>query len=160
MSRNKISGFTLVELIVVIVIIGTLSVITLPLLHSGFNAYLTQRNLSDANWQGRLALDRFSRDIRDLPSAANITTATATQLVFTDSSNTSVTYALSGTLLQRNAITLANGINTLTFGYYNSSGAVTATIANMRYVSILLNVTKNGVNTNLQTVINFRNVVP
>ena len=132
---------------------------TLPLLQAGFNAYVTQRNLSDASWQGRLALDRFTRDLRALPIAGDISTATSSQLTFIDNNNVSVSYTLSGTALQRNALTLANGINTLTFGYYNSAGATTATLANIRYVSMTLNITLNNVNTTLQTVVNLRNVV-
>ena len=70
-------GFSLVELIVVITILAVLSATTLSMIQSGFRAYFTQRNLSNANWQARLALSRMTRDLRDLPSANNMTTATA-----------------------------------------------------------------------------------
>ena len=155
----KNRGFTLIELIVVIAILATLSVITLPLLQAGFNAYLTQRNISDANWQGRLALARFTRDVRALPATANISTASSAQFTFVDDAFSSVSYTLSGTQLQRNGLTLANGINTVTFGYYNAAGAVTATISAIRYVSITLNITQNAVNTTLKTVVGLKNVI-
>lgn len=152
-------AFTMIELIIVIVILSILAVIALPMIQAGFNAYFTQRNLSDANWQGRLALSRMTRDIHNLPSTGSISTATSTQFTFTDSSNNSVSYALSGTALQRNGLTLANGVTTITFGYYNSAGAVTGTIGNIRYVSIELNITQGNTNTTLETVINLRDVI-
>lgn len=152
-------AFTMIEFIIIIVILSVLSVIALPMIQAGFNAYFTQRNLSDANWQGRLALARMSRDIRNIPSAGNISTATSTQFTFTDNGNNSVSYTLSGTTLQRNALTLANGITSATFGFYDSAGATTGTINNIRYVSVELNITQGNTNTTLQTVINLRDVI-
>lgn len=152
-------GFTLVELIVVIVILGTLAVITGPMLQAGFSSYFTQRNLSDADWQGRLALERIARDIRALSSTNNITTTTSTQFTFVNNANTNVSYTLSGTNLQRNALTLANGINTVTFEYYDSTGAITAVIANIRYITTTLSVTMNNTNLILTTAIDLRNIV-
>ena len=155
----KYRGFSMIELIIVISIITVLSAITLPMLQAGFNGYFMQRNLSDANWQGRLALSRITRDLHNIPAAANITTATGTQLTFTNNSNASVSYTLSGTNLQRNALTLANGIGSVTFGYYDSAGAVTGTIDNIRYISIALNITQNNTNITLETVVNLRDVI-
>ncbi len=154
-------GMTLIELIVVLTILAVMAAIALPMIHAGFNSYITQRNLVDANWQGRLALARMTRDIRNIPSAnaTTLVTTTSTDFKFTDNTNTSVEYTLSGTNLQRNAITLANGIGSVTFGYYDKTGAVTATPANMRYVSIALNITENNVNITVWTVVNLRVVV-
>ena len=154
---KKLSAFTLIELVIVIAILAVLSVIILPVLQSGFNAYFTQRNLTNANWQGSLAMSRMTRDIRDIPSAGAISVATASQLTFTDNTNTSVSYTLSGTTLLRNGVALANGINSATFGYYSSTGAVTATISAIRYINITLNITQSGTNLALFTTLNLRN---
>jgi len=151
-------AFSLVELIIVITILAVLSVIMLPMLQSGFNSYFTQRNLTDANWQGRLALARIARDLRSLPSSNNISTANSTQLTFINSANTSVSYTLNGTSLQRNGLTLANGVSALTFGYYDSTGAVTALLANIGYISITLNITQNNTNSTVTTTVDLRNI--
>ncbi len=154
------SGFSMVELIIVIVISSILAVIALPILQTGFHAYFSQRDLSDANWQGRLALARISRDLSSLPSTGNISTAGSTQLTFVDNNNLSVSYALSNSNLQRNTKTLANGIGSINFAYYDSTGAVTATIANIRYVGVTLNVIQNNTNFNLSSLLSLRNIVP
>lgn len=153
----KQNAFTLIELVIVIAILAVLSVIILPVLDSGFNAYFKGRNLVNANWQGSLAMSRMTRDIRDIPSSNAISTATASQLTFTDNTNTSVSYTLSGTILLRNGVVLANGVNAITFRYYSSTGAVTATISAIRYINITLNITQNATNLTLFTTVNLRN---
>lgn len=151
------NGFTLVELIIVIVILGILVVVTEPLLQSGFDAYFTQRNITEANWQESLALSRMKRDIRGMPTLANITMATSSELAFTDSENESVDYTLSGTNLLRNTDVLASGVNSISFAYYNRYGATTTTLSDIRYINITLNVTKNNVDYTTFTTIFVRN---
>lgn len=155
---HRTRGFTLIELVIVIVILGVLSAMTLPLLQAGFNAYVTQRDISDANWQGRLALARFTRDVQSLSTTATISSATNTQFTFVDAANSTVAYQLSASQLQRNGLTLANGVNSLGFAYYDAAGASTATLASIRYVLIALTITHNNVNTTLRTVVNLRNI--
>ncbi|OGT37843.1 MAG: hypothetical protein A3F12_02070 [Gammaproteobacteria bacterium RIFCSPHIGHO2_12_FULL_38_14] len=157
LKRN--CGFSMIELIVVIVIIGILSVITLPMLQTGFNSYFIQRNLSNVNWQGRLALSRMTRDIRNIPATGNITTAGVTQLTFTNNNNEIISYTLNGTNLQRNGLTLANGVNSILFKYSDSAGVSTGTIANIRYITVTLNITQNNTNITLRTVFNLRDVI-
>lgn len=153
-------GFTLVELLIVVVIAGIIFALASPLLQTGFNAFFTQQNLSDADWQGRLATERMSRDLRAIPTASNISTADSNQLSYVDSSSNIVNYQLSGTNLTLNGDVLARGINSLTFTYYDANGAVTGLIANIRYIGIDLNITQNNTNTTLSTLVNLRNVFP
>lgn len=156
---KKYTGVTLIELIIVMVVLSILTVVSLPMLQSGFNAYLTQKQLTDANWQSRLIFARMTRDIENIPSTGNITTAAVSQLTFLDASNNSVSYTLSGSTLLRNGITLANGVNSVTFGYYASDGTVTGTVANIRYISVVANVTQNNTNLTMSTVLNLRDVI-
>lgn len=153
-------GFTLVELLIVVVIAGIIFALASPLLQTGFNAFFTQQNLSDAEWQGRLATERMSRDLRAIPTVANISTAGSNQLIYLDSSGSTVNYQLSGTDLTLSGNVLARGINNLTFTYYDANGAVTGLIANIRYIDINLNITQNNTNTTLSTLVNLRNLFP
>jgi len=143
---NKQSGFTLIELVITIILLSIISAISAKMLSAGLSSYLTATNLITANQQARLALERMTRDIRGIRSTGDITTATAAQLVFTNFAGNSVSYSLTGSNLILNSQTLASGINTLTFTYYDLNGNTTATIANIRYVAISLHVTGNNAN--------------
>lgn len=61
---KRIEGFTLIELIVVIVLISVLAVVSLPMLMAGFNAFSQQRETVAIEREAMLALDRISREVR------------------------------------------------------------------------------------------------
>lgn len=62
MTRSK--GFTLIELILVIVLMGVLAAVSLPMLMAGFNAFSQQRETASIEREAMLALDRISREVR------------------------------------------------------------------------------------------------
>lgn len=67
-------GFTLIELIVVIVIIGILSVGFTSLYTQSIDQYLDANRRSDLSATARLALERVSRELRDaLPNSVRVT---------------------------------------------------------------------------------------
>jgi prepilin-type N-terminal cleavage/methylation domain-containing protein len=157
MKKNR--GFTLIELIIVIVLLGIISVIATKMLAQGFNAYLTGKNILNADWQGRLAMERMVRDIRAIRSpTAGITTATATQLAFTDTNGTDIVYQVSGSNLMRNSQVLADGVQSITFSYFNQNGATTGVLSAIDYITIILNITQNNTTFSLTTSVNARNV--
>lgn len=155
--RQYYRGFSLVELVIVIVILSIIAAIGSKVIQAGFNSYFTNQNVTTANVQARLALERMTRDIHAINSSASITTASASQLVFTDVNGNAITYQLTGTQLMRNTQVLADGINTLTFSYLDRNAAVTAVLANIRYVTVTLNITSGNVNYTLRTTINTMN---
>src|SRR3990167_6623069 len=150
---RKLAGFTLIELVMVMVIIGILAAISSVILSQGFNAYFAGKNVTDASWQGVSALEHMARDIRAIRSPSDITAATTSQLVFTNISGSSITYQLSGTTLMRNSQPLADGIQSLTFSYFSRNGAVTATPSLICYIRITLNVTQNNSDFTMTTAI-------
>lgn len=129
-------GFTLIELVVVLILMGIISVVVGRILFHGYQTILTSQNISESDWSGFLALDRLVDDIHNIRSAADIATASATQLIFVDVNNTTVQYQLSGTNLLRNSQTLASGIQSIVFSYLTTSGAVAATTATIRYIAV------------------------
>jgi prepilin-type N-terminal cleavage/methylation domain-containing protein len=160
---KKQSGFSLIELIIVITILGIISVMGSNILSSAFQGYLDNKNLIDSDWQARLALERMQRDIRAVRSTADMTTAAASQLVFTNTAGNTLTYALSGTNLtlkvnSNAAQVLANGVQSLGFSYYDRNGASTATLTNIRYITISLNITLNNTNYTVNTNVYTRNL--
>jgi prepilin-type N-terminal cleavage/methylation domain-containing protein len=77
--ENRITqsaGFSLIELILTIVLIGIIGTFTSMFVHSGIRGYLTTRQNSEGALQAQIALDRISlelRDINNLTSTPDIT---------------------------------------------------------------------------------------
>ena len=153
---KKNTGFTLMEVVIVVAIVGIIAAYSSKLLNEGFNAYLTGKSIESVVWQARLALARMALDLRMINSSTSISTASTSQLIFTDTNNDSVTYQLTGSNLTRNGQVLASGINNLTFTYYNSSGAITGTTSSIRYVNYSLTFAVNNINISYQSGIFLR----
>lgn len=149
-------GFTLIEIALVVVLLGLISTAVVRFYSQQLIATQTMQNASDAFWQARLAMERMVIDIRSIQSTNAITTNTSNTLAFTDVNNSTYTYTLSGTNLLCNSRVLASGINSLTFSYFDKNGTSTATLANVRYIKVAINVTKNNTNVNLTTSVYLR----
>lgn len=163
MRRLMLSrGFTLIEMIMVILILGIIVAMSSSLLTQGLNSASQGEGLLDANWQGQIAFERMSRDISLVRSTADITTIGASNFAFTDTSGNTISYSLSGTSLlltqNGNAAILADGVSSLSFTYFDRTGTSTATATLVRYIRISITVTRNNVNYALTTMIYPRNL--
>lgn len=139
----KQTGFTLLEFVMVIVIIAILAGIGSTQLYQGLSSYVQSNDMNTTDWQANAALERLFREIRSVNRSAAITTASASVLTFTNGSNTSLTYQITSGNLVEGANTLASNATALAFTYYDRNGAVTSTIANIRFVKIDLTLTEN-----------------
>lgn len=155
---RKYQAFTLIEMVAVIIILGIIAVVGTTFLQSGFNAFFTRQDVSEANWQGRFALEQMARRIRIVRSPTDISTANASQFTFVDLNGNTDSYTLSGSTLELNGIPLADGVSSLTFAYLDRNTAVTAVLTNIRYVIVTLGITLNNVNYTLRTTIMPRNL--
>ncbi|MEK6733473.1 MAG: prepilin-type N-terminal cleavage/methylation domain-containing protein [Candidatus Omnitrophota bacterium] len=149
-------GSTLVELVIVITIIGIIAGVVGYILLGAVDAWTFKVKRNDLLWDGRLAINRMGREIREIKNLTNVTTASSSQFRFTNVNNNSITYSLSGTDLNRTkdgaANILAQNVSSLSFTYYDSSGASIATptvspsTTNIRRVRINLTLTNDGQN--------------
>jgi prepilin-type N-terminal cleavage/methylation domain-containing protein len=154
-------GVTLLEMVLVLVILSIIAALGSSFLSGGLNAYFTERDISDAAWQGRLALERITRDLRTVRSATagDLTISPANQISFIDTSGTSVAYSLSGTTLMRNGQPLADGITSLTFTYIANDGKTTAaTVTAVYYIGVSFTVTQGGTNQAWRDLIHPRSI--
>jgi prepilin-type N-terminal cleavage/methylation domain-containing protein len=154
MQKNRrLSGFTLIELVVVIMLIGILLSGSTNLLNQGFKSFFTGKDIINANWQGSIALERLARDLRSVRSNTDITAAAANSITFIDIDGNTITYQVSGGKLQRNTQYLADGVQSITFAYY--TGATTPSLLtplpltaslrlSIRYIKITLNMSYNN----------------
>jgi type II secretory pathway pseudopilin PulG len=152
----QMKGFTYIELILVMLLMSIITVVSTRILSQGFASYLNMQYLTEANWQGQLAMERMILDIRNIGSVNNITAYTASTFSFKNVNGTAISYTLSGTNLTLNGHTLASGISALTFSYYDKNGNSGATQANIEYVTINLTVTKNNTNYSMKNSIYVR----
>ncbi|WDT77127.1 MAG: type II secretion system protein [Candidatus Manganitrophus sp.] len=145
-------GFTLVELILTIVLVGIIAGMASVFLRQGLNAFIAEDARADITSQGRLAIERMAREIRmirsrtaaDLPGCC---TNPSTSLNFFDISGSNIVYALAGNTVTRNGIVLAQGSPTiaLDFRHYQQDGTTLATTAAQVWsIQVDLTVTKNG----------------
>lgn len=142
-------GFTLVELVIAVAIVGLVLSGTLIALQQGENAYQFGSGRVEVQQSARMAVDRM---IRDLRTGSTVTTSTATSVTFQyiDDTGATVTvaYSLTGANLQRNQIspapgvaqpeTLIGNVSAFSLTYYDGNNIATTTPANVRAVDIKL----------------------
>jgi hypothetical protein len=117
----------MIELIMTIVIGGIIAIIVGPILMQGINGYLRSQDMTEMDAQGKLAMERMVREIREIANpASDISTMTANQLTFT-LSGSSISYTLSGNQLRRNSDPLASDVSSLTFSYFKNDWTTATT---------------------------------
>jgi len=150
------NGFTLIELIIVITIIGIIASVVGYILLGAVDAWTFKAKRNDLLWDARLAINRMLREIREIKNLTSVTTASSSQFRFTNINDKSITYSLSGNNLNRTkdgiANILAQNVSSLSFSYYDSSGAsiampaVNPSATDIRRVRINLTFTNGGQN--------------
>lgn len=121
-------GFTLIEAVITIVIVGVISGIAAMIILQGMRAYTKEQNLSGVHYQARQAMERMAREIRLIRSTTDITASTATNLQFTDVNGSTLGFQWTIPILNRwngasNDI-LASGVAAFSFSYYKNDNTV------------------------------------
>ena len=81
--ENRITqsaGFTLIELILTIVLMGIIGTFTSLFVYSGIRGYITTRQASEGALQAQIAMDRISLELRDINSLTSTPDTTAPDL--------------------------------------------------------------------------------
>jgi prepilin-type N-terminal cleavage/methylation domain-containing protein len=131
------SGFSLIELIVVIVVLGIVASMGAIVVRDGMLGYLRGREITSADWQGRLALERITRELRAIaaPNYSNIAAASCgtSNFSFSDITATPIAYAQSAGTLLRNGQPLADNVTGLRFYCLQSDGQTYSTVSSAAY---------------------------
>lgn len=170
-------GVTLIELIMVITIIGILAAVSSLYIKEIIDLWRTLSFRSEAVAQGRTALIRMDREIRQVKNSSSIALADLSRLRFTsldlngdgnddtvefyrDAATNELRRILNGNPAQGNA--LASGITNLAFTYYNASGAALSTpvadTTQVYRIAIEINITSGTQTKTLKALVYPRNI--
>ena len=116
-------GLTLIETVMTIAIMGILSGVLVFSIKGVMDLWDFWSFRSETASQGRIAVIRMAREIRQVRNETAILIADSSRIQFSDTNNQTIDFLLSGTNLTRNGNVLATGITNLTFIYYNASSA-------------------------------------
>lgn len=161
------AGFTMVEMIIVIVVMGVIFALGGMVLGRAFESYQLTREATNVDWQGRVAMERMVRELRDIRSATATDlwlsgSSPATEIRFNDANGNAVCFRLSpsntlqrsadgptGTCGTTNPQPLADNVAPSGLGFYfyrNDGTPETTTAANVYYVTVTLQVSEGGIN--------------
>jgi prepilin-type N-terminal cleavage/methylation domain-containing protein len=169
---RKRAGFTLVEFVVSIVLLGIVATIGAKFMSSMFSAYFESRDVTSGDWQGRVAFERITRELREIPSRTGLVVSPTTEITFVGSDGNTTRYYRASNVLRRQNITagtdqpLADNATAITFEYLTNNGiATTATTASVCYVTAVLTIqstsgTTTTFNDTLRATVQPRNFQP
>jgi prepilin-type N-terminal cleavage/methylation domain-containing protein len=136
-------GFTLIELMLVIVITAVISSIAGFTIYQGYKSYATAETLTPFANKGSAALSFMNTDLNN---AVQFTAIGSQSMTFVNTSAQTITYTYASNTLTRqvtggSATTLTNELTGLTFKYYSTALAETATPSAVRLVTIQMTFT-------------------
>lgn len=155
---NLQHGFSLIELIMVIVIIGAISLILAPIIFIGIESWDYIHTRTDLINDARMAMHRMVREIR---GAKQIDTNYLTDIVFTNVNDETVRFFQDEDVILRNEDELVENVSVnqgLQFKYYNTNGEETSDKEEVKLIKIKLILIKNNSEFSLQDKVMIRNM--
>lgn len=172
--RRRQRGWTLVELLMVIIILAVVSAVGARLMSGMFQSYFAARDITTSDAQARVAFERMTRELRQIrkATATDLDPASTAQVRFIDTDGNGVCFYrdAANNRLMRSADgpatacgttspqPLADFVSGLLFAYYLNDGrTTTAAPASVYYVTVRLDMVDNQVSDTLRATIHPRN---
>lgn len=144
--QQQSAGFTLLELIIVIIIVSVIGGILTVVMQEAYESFVTGQQLNNVVNEAQFINERLKIDLSQA-TPSNITTATSNTFAFTNDQGVSITYNLASNIVTRQedagtAYHLTEQMGTVagdfSFNYYEADGiTATATIADIRYINVI-----------------------
>jgi prepilin-type N-terminal cleavage/methylation domain-containing protein len=118
-------GFTLIELVIVIVVSAILIVATLPLFRSSISAFVTTKDVKQKLQSARIAIARLTAELQRVESGQDIISGTATDITFWAPDlglSTNLAYTFSENTIYRNGTKFIDNVNSVSIKYYEDDG--------------------------------------
>jgi len=159
---KTIKGFTLIELVIVITVISILAASAGLILRQHFKGYFTAKTLIALPGKTNIATDNL---MRELKNASSISVASPTTMTFVNQQGQTIVIDLSGTTLRRNVNaagvqTLCDQVTSLAFAYFDQAFATTAVVANVRFITMQVTTTNDGLPYSLMAGTMLRALLP
>jgi prepilin-type N-terminal cleavage/methylation domain-containing protein len=174
-SARRARGWSLVEVVTVLLIFSVLVTFAVNLTGGMFRSYFTARDITSADSQARVAFERMTRELRQIRSATatDVDPASGAQVRFIDADGNGVCYyrdAATNRLMRSadgpssacgttNPQPLSDYVTGLSFFYYTNDGrTTTATPTAVYFVTVRVNLTDNNVSDTLRATVHPRNI--
>lgn len=149
--KRKKNGFTLIELILTIIVVGIISSVSAKILLSGIDTYSFVTNMKDATQHARVAMDRMIAELM-LVRQNDITYIGNERISFYDQSGTGTSFrkytSTSGTggqpTIARGSDFLAGRLGFIDFDYLKSDGTDATSILQLRKINVELSIDALG----------------
>lgn len=150
-TKINIKGFTLVEIILTIVIVGIIAGVTAKILMSGLDTYSFVVNRKDITQQARVSMDRMVSELM-LIDTSDINLMQNTIFAFDDRDGTPTSFGLTTyqgePILVRgdgyNMRPLAHSVGFIDFDYLKPDGSSTTVVGDVRRINIELSLDAYG----------------
>ena len=153
--RNQ-SGYTLMEVVLVIVIITILSVVVVDIIYlqaANFNQVFN-RSILLMEW--RKTLGQMRVDVQEI-DPDNITTMNSNRLTFNDFDGQTIDYEYASNILNRNGVKVAQWVQSDPFQYLDDNQNVTTYSDSLTFIRVTLNFDRNGKTMQLSELLYIRN---
>lgn len=155
------AGFTLIEIIVAMVLMGTLAVFIAMFLWYDVNMYQKVVANTDGLQSSRMALQRMASDIRQIANQDSIIIANSSALKFDNANDSLVSYLYAGGELRKNSYPFLKNVSAFQFIYYDESGSsISSPVSDFGQIStvrVSITTNQNGKVLSLNTTIRPRN---
>lgn len=165
MSNKKTKrGFTLIEIILVILVVGCVTFIAAPLIDSAIESWSFVTYRSELWQSSELAFLRMSTDIKEIRGSSDVIAADAQTFRFITIGGEDVTYSLAGGTLNRNGIALISGLDAFSFSYFDhnmneiESPAISPMVTDIKIVRLYMVNGPTGSTFAMQTDVHPRNI--
>jgi MSHA biogenesis protein MshO len=167
---RRVEGFTLAELIMVIVILGILGAFVGPVVYNAIRSYDSVQKSADTNAKVRYAMERIAREMRDVrrqvtdSALLDISSMTASSMAFFKTDGTQVVLNGAGSVVNLAYSTLTGMLidqvqpGSFSLAYYEQGGSTLAgTAASIAFIQVSMTLTEGAVTLPARLRVDLRN---